>query len=462
MAGRILIIDTVATNRIVLKVKLASARYDAIVCATTVEAGKVISDSPPDLVIVGATSLTTDMARMLADLRGVAGRLAIPVIAVIDEGGTDSRVAMLRAGADDVLERPVTDVLLLARVRSLLRSRVAASDLRLRDDTTRALGFAETPATFAPASRITLVAPATTSAVMLSRLMERAAPRSVTLVDPTDVFDDTNAARPADVFVIDARTPWSIAGDSAVFGLISDLRSRVASRHAPILLITGADTFDLRTMAYDLGVDDAIGADASGEELAHRLTALSAQKRVMDSLRETVRSGIEAAVVDPLTGLHNRRFALSELTQMRRVGKRSGTRVAVMVLDIDHFKRVNDTLGHAAGDAVLVEVAKRLRASLRPRDLLARIGGEEFLVALSDTSDGEALTTAERLRAAVGSAAIALGSRAVTVTLSVGVALSRDRDTDASGDAMIARADAALYRAKARGRNKVTMGRSAA
>jgi two-component system cell cycle response regulator len=167
------------------------------------------------------------------------------------------------------------------------------------------------------------------------------------------------------------------------------------------------------------------------------------------------------AVTDSLTGLHNRRYAMFQLDRMIA---QTGRGVAVMLLDIDHFKRINDSFGHSVGDRVLSLVARRMRAQLRASDLIARIGGEEFLVALPDSDGATALDCAERLRAAIGETEFILrgDTPPLSVTISIGLALSRPGSGD-SAQSLIDHADTALYGAKSHGRDKVALApRSAA
>jgi two-component system cell cycle response regulator len=163
---------------------------------------------------------------------------------------------------------------------------------------------------------------------------------------------------------------------------------------------------------------------------------------------------MEAAVVDSLTGLNNRRYLDSHLAAMVGQAAAAGRPLSLMALDIDHFKRVNDTWGHAAGDDVLRGFAARVKSAIRGVDLMCRLGGEEFVVVMPDTAQDVALRVAERVRAIVEATPFVIedGRRPVAVTVSVGLA-ERGRDADAS--AMLRRADEALYRAKAEGRNRV-------
>jgi diguanylate cyclase (GGDEF)-like protein len=165
---------------------------------------------------------------------------------------------------------------------------------------------------------------------------------------------------------------------------------------------------------------------------------------------------------DPLTGLANRRSLVEQAPRIWRQARRDGQRVAVLVLDLDHFKRLNDAFGHAAGDAVLREVATALGATVRPADVLARTGGEELVVLGLVADPSEARHLAERLRLAVASCG---AGRKSPVTVSIGVALTRPGYGEEPTDALwrlVDRADAAMYEAKQSGRDRVVLARAAA
>ena len=161
------------------------------------------------------------------------------------------------------------------------------------------------------------------------------------------------------------------------------------------------------------------------------------------------------SLLDPLTGLFNRRHLVGQAPRLWRQARRDGTRVAAMMLDLDHFKRLNDAHGHAAGDAVLRAVAASLTASVRPADVLARTGGEELVVLGLVGHPDEAARLAERLRTAVANTRTAEGH---AVTASIGIALTRPVDAEDATDALwrlVDRADAAMYEAKQQGRDRV-------
>jgi diguanylate cyclase (GGDEF)-like protein len=154
----------------------------------------------------------------------------------------------------------------------------------------------------------------------------------------------------------------------------------------------------------------------------------------------------EASSRDALTGLYNRRSMIEQLGRQWQRHRRTQAPLAIMTIDLDHFKRINDTLGHTAGDSVLVHLTKLLQNHVRGEDLVGRVGGEEFMLLLPDTEPQQAISLAERLR-------VLVRAEALGTTISVGIALAHSVDKDP--ESMIARADAALFRAKEAGRNRI-------
>lgn len=177
---------------------------------------------------------------------------------------------------------------------------------------------------------------------------------------------------------------------------------------------------------------------------------LEAQLREISILRDRLR---EQAIRDSLTGLHNRRYFDEVLPRELEQARRDGGRVSLVMMDLDHFKSINDTYGHAAGDRVIVALSRVLEADVRGGDLLCRYGGEEFIVALRGATPDEAVTRVEQWRRMFEAQTIDLGSVSLQVTLSAGVATFPTTAVDA--ESLVANADHALYRAKEAGRNRV-------
>jgi diguanylate cyclase (GGDEF)-like protein len=171
---------------------------------------------------------------------------------------------------------------------------------------------------------------------------------------------------------------------------------------------------------------------------------------------------LRSGFTDVLTGWHNRRYLQVRLNEELARARRDHSHVVCLILDVDHFKRVNDTWGHAAGDAVLQELANRIDSQIRASDVAARYGGEEFIVLLPDTDNASAVRLAERIRRAVSAADYRLPcDDTVSITASIGIAgITPDADAEdlkTVGDSLIAHADVALYRAKSAGRDQVAV-----
>ena len=458
MAGKILIVDDVATNRIVLKVKLSGARYETVQASTGEEALRLIAQEAPDLVLLDVHLPDMNGIDICRKLKSEFATAHLPVIVITASPDRETRLAALQAGADEFFVKPFDELVLLARLRSLLRARETDEELRLRDSTCRDLGFAEAPAPFPAPARIALIAESRAAAIGWKAMLAQFLPSDQLLPCTREEALAAAVEDPApDAYVIAADLDRPGEG----LRLMSELRSRSSSRHAVICIAVRDSARETAAVALDLGASDLLpaklGEAATAEEAALRLRAQIARKRTLDQSRARVADGLRLAVLDPLTGLYNRRYAMPHLARMAERARVTGRHYAVMVLDIDRFKSVNDTWGHAAGDAVLVELAQRLTANLRQVDLIARIGGEEFLIAMPETTLDAARIAAERLRRVMEESPIPLPGEQnrISITVSIGLALGGGEPDADPIDALISRADYALLDSKAEGRNQV-------
>jgi diguanylate cyclase (GGDEF)-like protein len=224
-----------------------------------------------------------------------------------------------------------------------------------------------------------------------------------------------------------------------------------------ILLTSRARKEDL-VAGMDAGADDYVTKPFDPHELRVRLRA---GQRIIDLQAQLVaaREALRAqATHDPLTGLWNRGAILDILERELARTRREPTPLTVLMADVDHFKAINDTHGHAAGDAVLRDIAGRMTSALRPYDSIGRFGGEEFLLVLPGCTPADAAALAERIRSRVAEAPIGLPEGAVSVTLSLGLAITSD-DTPLTREALIRASDRALYEAKEAGRNRIAVAR---
>lgn len=443
----ILIVDDVPAHRILLRARLGAACYGTDVADSGAAAMAAVQARMPDLILLDHA--LPDMTGLDLCRRLKADPVTAAVPLVVFSPDRAASLDALQAGADDALLRPVDERLLAARIRNLLRARDRLAWPSGGQDEFERLGFAEPVAEFAAPQRIGLV---TGGRELALRWKTALAPHSTATPTFMRREEALNPATPApDLYLIAADLGAGVEG----MQLMSDLRSRPASRDSAICLVLPERADERAATALDLGADDVLRDGFNGAEAALRARRLIAHKRRNDQQRDRLAAGLRMAVTDPLTGLHNRRYALPALARMvaeRRLAPGAG---ALLLLDLDHFKRVNDSYGHPAGDAVLVETAARLRAQLGPGDLVARLGGEEFLIALPGIPPSAACQLAERLRAALSGAPISLPGipGGFHITASIGLVFASTPDEAA--EALIARADRAMLGAKCGGRNRI-------
>lgn len=254
---------------------------------------------------------------------------------------------------------------------------------------------------------------------------------------------------PVDIILCDMEMP-RIDG----FKFLGLMKSRPDLKDTPVIMLTGRDDRELRIKCLEQGASDYITKPFDVEELVARVKVHLKIKNLQDDLRRTNELLLELSNTDHLTGLFNRRYLMESLGKEIQRGQRKGANLSLIILDIDHFKQVNDQYGHLQGDIVLQKVALQLQKELRNYDIAARYGGEELIAILADASLEEAVFVANRVRSSVQTARFNGEVSQLSLTVSLGVAMFTKQGC-ATVDAFIKLADDALYRAKANGRNRV-------
>lgn len=449
MTARILVVDDIEANVRLLQAKLSAEYYDVLTASDGVTALAMAAADQPDVILLDVMMPGLDGFEVCRRLKADAATRHIPVVMVTALDGREDRITGLEAGADDFLTKPLDDLMLFARVRSLTRLKATTEELRKREESGRRLGLLESGGLQARASggRVLIVDDQTRQAERMAA--ELSTEHRVTVeADPARALLSARGA--VDLVIINAASDTM---DGLRF--VAQARSNAASRSIPILAVVDSHERQRVVKALELGVNDVLARPIDPQELSARSRTLIRHKRYADFLRNRLDHSLEMAVTDALTGLHNRRYMAGQLDPLVAHANRGGAPAAVLVLDIDHFKRINDTFGHDAGDEVLTEFAVRLATNVRAVDLPCRFGGEEFVVVMPDTRVADASAIADRIRAQVAGTAFSVmgGRESLSVTISIGVAATTgDHD---STDALLKRADEALYEAKQSGRNRV-------
>ena len=444
MTRRIAILDAMPASGLSLKVRLAAARYNVSLHRTGLELIRHVIEGSCDLALV--TLGQGAEGEVIRRLRSMPSGARLPIIALYHaEGG---EVAALRAGADAALPHLGDEGLLQAHIRSLLHAEATHRDL---EGPPEIHGFFEMPQAFDTRARLAMVCASPEQAWSWQRRIRPFLKAEIAITPWQEALD--GAGPEADGYLIAEHLPGYGCGQM----LLTNIRARPARHEAPVALVLGPNTPAHQASALDLGASIVLPEGFDGEVGGLRLQRLLARKLQRDHLRQGMQEGLRLAVQDPLTGLHNRRYALPALRRMIATNSCG----AVMVIDLDHFKSVNDRFGHPAGDRVLVEMARRLKQNLPEGGLLARYGGEEFLLALPRLSPATLRGFADHLREALSAEAILLpgDELALRVTASIGVALPQASD---SADCLIEAADHALLSAKSAGRDRVSLARTTA
>lgn len=266
--------------------------------------------------------------------------------------------------------------------------------------------------------------------------------------DGLDGFKSLMATKP-DLIICDLEMP-NVDG----FKFLQLVNARSELQGIPIILLTSNQKRESKIKGLDQGACDYVTKPFDAAELVARVKVQLKIKKLQDELKRATEHFRELSNTDPLTNLYNRRFLAEILENELQRARRLHSIISLLIVDIDHFKKVNDIYGHQMGDKVLVSVAETFREGLRTYDIASRYGGEEFVLVLPGTPLTGGLEVAERLRKAVQSLKFPIPMDMVVITVSVGVAMFPAEQVDGF-DSLFNRADEALYRAKQSGRNRV-------
>jgi two-component system cell cycle response regulator len=451
MTARVLVVDDTPANVRLMEARLSAEYFDVITAQNGAEALDICTRVECDIVLLDVMMPDLDGFEVCRRLKANPRTCFIPVVMVTALDQPADRVRGLEAGADDFLPKPVADAILVARVRSLTRLKMMTDELRMRAVTSVEVGILApehgTVADDGKGGRVLLVddQPASYERLATTLIAEHTVD-----VEPAPAEAVFHAAENAyDLMIVSLGLK-----DFDGLRLCSQVRSLERTRHLPMLAIADGDDRASLLRGLEIGVNDYLLRPVDRNELLARVRTQVRRRRYAEHLRDNFHASIEMAITDALTGLYNRRYLESHLVALADQAAARGQPLALMILDIDFFKAVNDTYGHDAGDEVLREFAARIRKAVRGIDLACRYGGEEFVVVMPETDLRVAGLVAERLRRAVAGApfAIGRGAQRIDVTLSIGIAALAASEAPA---AALKRADQALYRAKLDGRNRV-------
>ena len=443
MSARILVVDDLAPNVNLLQVKLQAEYYDVLTARSGYEALEVAQNERLDLILMDAMMPGMNGFEACKRIKNNPATWHVPVIMVTALEETKDRIRGLEAGADDFVTKPIDDFNIMARVRSLLRLKMVTDQLLSHTGHTLSNSRGLLEDIEKQKGRILLVEDHDLHATKVATPLRE---RHQVIIEKDPVKAIRLAKSGIDTVIVSL-----VASSFDGLRVCASLKFNEESRDVPILVIGDPEDETRFVRAYDIGINDTIMRPVEIQELKARVQTLLRRKFYADSLRENFNENLEMVVADPLTGLGNRRYFDRAIEPLFEELETHSKPFSVMVFDIDHFKRVNDILGHDMGDQILKEIAARLVTNMRAVDVVARYGGEEFMIAMPETSIDDALVAADRVRALIAGTPVYVDGEALQITTSVGVA---EVESGENLRDVFKRADDALYKAKQEGRNK--------
>ncbi|CEI84704.1 PleD family two-component system response regulator [Ehrlichia minasensis] len=453
MTAKVLIVDDLPANIKLLQAKLMSEYYNVLTATNGMDAIKIAEEKHPDIILLDVMMPEMDGYETCKRLKANPATTYIPIVMVTALDNTsDNRVSGLSYGADDFLTKPINDTALFARIRSLTRFKMVIDELRLRGKTNADMSVLNNNmmdyANKIDNVSILIVDEDVIRSEHINNILQKSFQQTVVSHDIDQALNLSNIQN-YDLIITDLE----FSGDG--LRLCSQLRNKIETRYTPILvLLDENEDPKLLSKAFDIGIHDYITTPVDSNELIARVNVQVKRKRYQDALRINVDTSMTMAITDPLTGCYNRRYFDMHFHNIIDESLQKEKNLSLMILDIDHFKEVNDTFGHTVGDELLQQFKKRVSDNIRITDLLARFGGEEFVVILPDTTINIAEQIAKRILTVIKNTPFKTSIGNINKTVSIGVVEVQKSDAD-NIKQLIDRADKCLYEAKNTGRNKV-------
>ncbi|MFV9857270.1 PleD family two-component system response regulator [Rickettsia sibirica] len=444
----ILVVDDIELNIKLLTAKLLKEYYTVLTANSGKEALAILKKEKIDIILLDVMMPEMDGCEVCKTIKTDPETTHIPVVMVTALSDIDDRVKGLEAGADEFLTKPINDTALFVRLKSLSRMKSLIDELKLRNSTNALLGVTniEMHDTFAD-KKILLINDDVVQAKNIKKMLLKLT-QNVKVISNSDELDIINEYTP-DLVIISS----TLENDDPL-RISVILRGKAEISGVVIILQIDEDGMPLVVKGIELGINDYFVYPIEESELLARIRTQLRRKQYQDNLRNDLEQSVNLAVKDGLTGLFNRRYFDIHLKQIIEKTNKESIKLYLLMCDIDNFKHVNDTYGHQAGDKVLTIVSRILKNTLRVTDLIARFGGEEFTILLTDIDISKAIETAERVRVKIEYMNFHIEDQIepLKTTISIGVTKYKKEE---SIESFIERADKAMYEAKTTGKNKV-------
>lgn len=448
MTANILVVDDIETNIKLLKAKLLNEYYTVFTAISGKEALSILEKNKIDVVLLDVMMPEMDGFEVCRQIKANPETTHIPVVMVTALSEVEDRITGLEAGADEFLTKPINDTALFVRLKSLSRMKALIDELKLRNDTNALLGSPaiEMQDTFND-KKILLINDDIVQARNIKQMLLKISP-NVRVISESLELEATPEYIP-DLVII-----------SSTLENEDPLRVSVVLRGKPeisgvvLILLVDEENLPIVMKGMELGINDYFIYPIEENELLARIRTQLRRKQYQDNLRNDLEQSVNLAAKDGLTGLFNRRYFDIHIKQMIEKANEGEISLHLLMCDVDDFKHVNDSYGHQAGDTVLKIVTRVLKNTFRVTDLIARFGGEEFTVLLSDMNMEQAIHTAERIRVKIECMDFQIEGQPEPIHKTISIGVTEYKKGESVAD-FIERSDKAMYMAKTSGKNKV-------
>ena len=456
----LLVVDDESRNVKLITAMLSSEPYNILQANSGEKALEIINNHRIDLVLLDVMMPGLNGFEVTRIVKNNPGTKYIPIVLVTALDGSENKLKALEVGADEFLTKPVNKIEIIARIKSILQMKKYQEQLNVRIKIGEKLAIPQKILTLQDQPQITVQNGNNQQTVML---VEDDAQyiklyKSLVATEPYNFIVATSGEEAVrigkqnniDLVLLDIMLPGMSGYDVCEY-----FRNNSATRNIPIVAITSLGDLESRIKGIEKGIDDYLVKPFNSKEIKTRISTLLRKKFYFDQLHAHHKEVLNLAIIDGLTGLYNQAYLKNYLQLEIERSLERGYLVALIMLDLDDFKKCNDILGHPAGDAVLRQFSDLIKSNIRDIDLPARYGGEEFAIVMPYASKNIALSIAEKIRVSLQNLPIDSdeGNRIGNITASVGIALCPMQSSTLNG--LIEKADYMLYHAKKTGKNKV-------
>lgn len=447
MTARILVVDDLEPNIKLLEAKLLSEYYVVFTAFSGKEAIEILEKEKIDVILLDGMMPGMDGFETCKRIKANPATTHIPVVMVTALSDISDRVHGLEVGADEFLTKPVNDIALFARVNSLSRTKAVIDELKLRNKTNAALGgkIVEFIDNFAD-NNIVIIDDDVIQAKNIIKTLSKLT-NNIHLIKDIDNISTVNNI---DLIIISCQMD-----ELDPLRVLSSLRTMEDLKNTAFMFLAEEENMKMVIKGLELGINDYFIYPVDENELLARIRTQLRRKKYQDELRNELDQSLNLSFKDSLTGIYNRRYFDVHIEQLIEDSKNTHSNICLVMLDLDHFKDINDKYGHQIGDLVLKSVTSALSESIREIDLFARYGGEEFVIVFSNVDIEQGFILCERLRKTVENLDIHIpeSKEIIRRTISIGVSEYQNQESIVQ---FIERADKALYKSKSSGRNKVS------